>query len=175
MSRFISFNRRKDQDAVAGVEIEVVLVKIEHPDIDEPIRVSSDSTKRLSIEPLEYCTWSSWAQDGSIDEPYKFVMMGVTVPDESEDVPSQGNLVLQMLDSRIGEVLTSTIEQATVHMAIVLASSPDLVEAEWLNLKLTSAESDDGVVQLNFDMDDILEEPWPSDRTTKERFPGQHT
>ena len=175
MSRAVSINQRRNQDAVVDTEIEVVLVKLEHPNLDQPLRVSSDDTVRMSIDPPEYGTWSAWQQDGSTDEPYRFVAMAVTVPDETNDVPSQASLVLQLLDSRIGEVLTSTYEQATVHMAVVLASSPDLVEAEWLGLKLTSAESDDGVVQLNFGMDDVLEEAWPCDRTTKQRFPGQHT
>ena len=175
MSRMVSLNQRIRQDAIASQEVEVVLFKLEHPNLDQPLRVSSDPTVRLSIDPLEYGTWSAWQQDGSTDEPYRFVAMGITLPDESGDVPTQASIVLQMLDSRIGEVLTSTYEQATVHMAVVLASSPDLVEAEWLSLRLGSAESDDGVIQLNFGMDDMLEWPWPTDRTTKQRFPGQHT
>ena len=171
--RRVSLNARAAQDRQATDEIEVALVVIEHPDLDAPIRLSSDTGPTyLSAEPLMYGTRSTWrTADGS---PFYFVMMDALVPDDKDDAPAQASLVLEVLDSDIGTVLTSTTTPATCHMAIVLASSPDLVEAEWVGLQMTGAEIDSGQATLQFSMEAIDEEPYPADRMTKERFPGLH-
>ncbi|MER9047585.1 DUF1833 domain-containing protein [Mesorhizobium sp. M0923] len=170
--RRVSLNMRLALDVVATDELEVVLVIIEHPLLDAPVRLSSDNADRLSVEPLEYGTLSTWrTPDGS---PFKHVMLDALVPDEEDDAPAQASLVLEILDSDIADILTSTTVQATCHMAVVLASSPDTVEAEWIGLLMTGADGDSGQVSLKFSMEPIDSEPYPADRMTKERFPGLH-
>lgn len=170
--RRVSLNARQAIDQVATDELEVVLVIIEHPLLDTPVRLSSDNADRISVEPLMYGTRSTWrTADGS---PFLFVMLDALVPDDEDDTPAQASLVLEILDSDIADILTSTTEQATCHMAIVLASSPDTIEAEWVGLKMTGADGDSGEVSLKFSMEPITEEPYPADRMTKERFPGLH-
>ncbi|TIT04734.1 MAG: hypothetical protein E5W85_31025 [Mesorhizobium sp.] len=170
--RRVSLNARLAIDQVATDELEVVLVMIEHPLLDAPVRLSSDNADRISVEPLMYGTRSTWrTADGS---PFLFIMLDALVPDEEDDAPAQASLVLEILESGIADILTSTTVQATCHMAIVLASSPDTVEAEWVGLLMTGAEGDSGQVSLKFSMEPITEEPYPADRMTKERFPGLH-
>ncbi len=65
-----------------------------------------------------------------------------------------------------------TLTRATVDLAIVLASSPDLVEAEWRGLKLMTAEGDAGDVTFTFSREPLSQEPYPADRMTRQRFPG---
>ena len=96
------------------------------------------------------------------------------LPDDAPDAPAQASLVLDALDSRIPEVLTSTITPATVDIAVVMRSSPDLVERQFRGLLLVQAEGDGGMIALSFSLRAVLEEPSPSDRTSKERFPGLH-
>ncbi len=43
---------RRAMYAEHSEECEVALVTITHPDLDAPVRVSSDPTERLSVEPL---------------------------------------------------------------------------------------------------------------------------
>lgn len=170
--RRVSLNARLALDQVATDELEVVLVIIEHPLLDAPVRLSSDNADRISVEPLMYGTRSTWRTgDGS---PFLFVMLDALVPDEQDDAPAQASLVLEILDSDIADILTATTVQATCHMAIVLASSPDNVEAEWIGLLMTSADGDSGQVSIKFSMEPITGEPYPADRMTKERFPGLH-
>lgn len=170
--RRVSITARTALDQQLTDEIEVVLVKIEHPVLDEPVRLSSDPTERLSIEPLICGTRSTWRT--ADDSPFLFTMMDALVPDETDDGSAQGSLVLQVLDSDIAAVLTSTTVPATCHMAIVLASSPDVVEAEWAGLQHTDSDGDSGEIVLRFSQEALFEEPYPSDRMTKQRFPGLH-
>ncbi|MER9546499.1 DUF1833 domain-containing protein [Mesorhizobium sp. M0437] len=170
--RRVSLNARLALDQVATDELEVVLVIIEHPLLDAPVRLSSDNADRISVEPLMYGTRSTWrTDDGS---PFLFIMLDALVPDEEDDAPAQASLVLEILDSDIADILTATTVQATCHMAIVLASSPDNVEAEWIGLLMTGADGDSGQVSIKFSMEPITGEPYPADRMTKERFPGLH-
>lgn len=168
--RTISFNARLAADAESTDEVEVVLIKITHPLLDQPIRLSSDNTERLSTEPLSYGTRSTWlTEDGS---PFLFILMGAQIPDETDEAAPAGNLVLANLDSDIAEVLTSTTVPALVSMALVLASSPNEIEHEFLDMQLRSAEGDGDEIVLSFAKEQVLSEKYPSDLMTKERFPG---
>ena len=170
MSRYISFNARLAADAESTDEIEVLLVKITHSLLDEPVRLTSDNTERLSIEPLTYGTRSTWlTEDGS---PFLFIMMGAQIPDETEDEAPSGSLILDLGDSEIAAMLTSTIEPANVSMAVVLASSPNIVEFEFLDMKLAAADGDSGQISLSFSKEPVHEEAFPTELMTKERFPG---
>lgn len=177
MSRTISVAARNAQDAVATDDYEVILLRFRHPDLLDDVLVTSDPTEIISYEPYSMGTKSTWLADeyDDIEElTYLFISMGIDLPDDATDAPMQGSLVLDILDSDIANLLTSTIEPATVDMAIVMRSSPDFVEREFRGLLMSGAEGDGGSVSLNFTRRNILEEPCPSDRTTKERFPGLH-
>lgn len=172
MSRSISLNNRISHDAEATDELEVVLLLITHPDLDEPIRLSTDPTDRLSIEPLAYGTQSTWqTDDGS---PFLFVLASSLLPDDQEEAPAAATITLEAVDNRIAEQLNSTIERATVDMALVLASSPDKLEFETRGLKLIESSGNASEVSLKLSRDPLTSEPWPSARMTRSRFPGLH-
>lgn len=172
MSRYVSFNARQAGDAAATDDIDVVLVIIEHPVLDAPVRLSSDNAVRLSIEPLEYGTLSSWrTPDG---EPFKCIMMGAQLPDDSDDAPANGSLVIEIHDARLAALLSSTTVPATVHMAAVKAATPNLVEAEFVGMQLDGADVDAGTATLSFGLKPVLAERAPTDRMTKQQFPGLH-
>ncbi|HBD89285.1 MAG TPA: hypothetical protein DC061_00930, partial [Gemmobacter sp.] len=63
---------------------------------------------------------------------------------------------------------------ATIHMAVVLASSPDLIEGEWTDLQILSADIDTGEILLNFSREEVENELFPTGRMTRGRFPGLH-
>jgi len=176
MSRRVSLNARLAHEAVGSKEVEVVLLHITHPETNQIIRLSTDPTDRISYSPLAYGTRSTWqdADPDDDDDAYLFILMSVLVPDDQEDSPPAAQLVLEAVDNRIADVLRSTTERATVNMALVLASTPDLVEQEWLNFKLVSAEGSADSVTLSISRDPVTAEPWPAGRMTRDRFPGLH-
>lgn len=171
MTRSISGAARKVQDAIAVDDYEVVLVWIRHPGLVEDVLVSSDPTEVISYDPYMMGTKSTWLGG---EKAFLFVSMGIDLPDDVTDASMQGSLALDILDSDIANILTSTIEPATVDIALVMRSSPDFIERQFLGLLMSGAEGDGGSVSLSFNRRHVMEEPCPADRTTKERFPGLH-
>lgn len=172
MSRSISLNSRLSHDAEATDELEVVLLLLTHPDLDEPIRLSTDPTERLSVDPLAYGTRSTWQTDD--DSPFLFVLASALLPDDQEDTPAASTITLEAVDNRIAEQLNSTIERATVDLAVVLASSPDQIEFESRGLKLIESSGNALEINLKLSRDPLTSEPWPAARMTRSRFPGLH-
>ncbi|MBZ4022202.1 hypothetical protein CKO11_06995 [Rhodobacter sp. TJ_12] len=172
MSQRLSLNARLAQDSPVSAEIEVVLIEITHPDLEAPIRLSTDNTARVSEEPLMYGTRSTWRGADPDADPYLWIVASAVLPDDAEDAPAQAQLVLENLDARMIELLRSFTSQPTVALAVVLADTPDLIEAEWHGLRLTVAEGTSAEITLALSRDEIELEHFPSGRMTRQRFPG---
>ncbi|QND45196.1 hypothetical protein HB780_05420 (plasmid) [Rhizobium lusitanum] len=172
--RRVSLNARLAQDAQNTSEIYVALFCIEHSMLDSPVRLSTDPTERLQNEPLMYGTRSTWLDANTVTDPYLFVLASTVLPSDLDDAPAEGNIVLENVDNDIAKLLRSFSDLATIHIAVVLASSPSLVEAEYQNLKITSATINAGEVTLSFSRENVEEEYVPAGRMTKNRFPGLH-
>ncbi|EPX82105.1 hypothetical protein Salmuc_02473 [Salipiger mucosus DSM 16094] len=167
-------NARTAHDAPISDELEIALFQVEHPDLAEPVRLSTDPTQRISTDPLRYGTRSSWNGVDPTAEPYWFVLVSAELPGDQEDAPAAASLVLENVSNDIAATLRSVTTRATVHMAVVLAGSPDLVEAEYRGLVMVGAEGDAGEVVISITRQPIEEEPFPMMRMTKDRFPGLH-
>ena len=172
--RRLSLNARLAHDAPASAEIEVVLLAIDHPELDAPIRLSTDNTERLSDDPLYYGTRSTWRGADPGSDPYLWVMASALLPSDLEDQPAAATVILENLDARMAQLLRSFLEPATVHMAVVLAASPDLIEAEWTDLRLVGCEITAGEISLQISREEIENEMFPSGRMSRDRFPGMH-
>lgn len=172
--RRISLNARLAQDAQASAEIYVALFYITHPDLEAPVRLSTDNTVRLSEEPLTYGTRSTWMGSNPASQPFLWIVASTILPSDMEDAPPAGNIVLENLDDEIATVLRSFTDLATIHMAVVLASSPNVIEGEWRDLNIVAADIDAGEVMVSFSREDITDEYFPSGRMTRDRFPGLH-
>ncbi|WP_029061331.1 hypothetical protein [Labrenzia sp. DG1229] len=172
--RRVSFNQRISFEEHSTDEVEVMLFHIEHPEISEPVRLSTDPGERLSVDPLAYGTRSTFNGANPVTQPYFFVLVSADLPSDQEDAPAEAAIVLENVTKGIADELQSVTTQATVHMAIVLASSPNLIEAEFRNLKLVRAEGDASEITLSFSRQPIEEESFPAARMTKQRFPGLH-
>lgn len=174
MSRAISLNAARQIDALATDAVAVFLVIIEHIDLEEPLRISSDNAERLSTEPLTYGTRSTYGSIDGTPRPFYFTGMQVIPPDDEEDGEPTATLVLDVLDTDIVGLLTSTTIPATGRIAIVMADTPNLIEFEAAGLSLKGANGDWGQVALRLSMKDLYDEPYPATRMSKERFPGLH-
>ncbi|MGB0912022.1 MAG: hypothetical protein ACPGSW_00455 [Phaeobacter italicus] len=173
--RRLSLNARMAQDVPASTEIEVILFEIDHPDLEEPIRLSTDNGERISSDPLIYGTRSTWRGANPASDPYMWVIASAVLPSDSQDDPGAAHIVLDVLDAAYAEVLRSFTDLATIHMAGVLASSPNEIETEILDLKLTVAEIADTEISLTLTRDDIEQEYYPPGRMTRMKFPGLHS
>ncbi|QFQ88272.1 hypothetical protein F8A10_12200 [Paracoccus kondratievae] len=174
MSRRLSLNARLAHESEYSGEIEVVLFLIEHPDLEAPIRLSTDNAVRFSVDPEIYCTLSTWKGASHANDPWLWIIASAVLPGDAEDAPAQATLVLENLDAGMVEIIRSFTTPATVSMAVVMADSPDHVEAEWSGLQIVSAEITGGEIVLALSRDEIELEPFPSGRLIKNRFPGLH-
>nr|WP_321511091.1 hypothetical protein [uncultured Celeribacter sp.] len=176
MSRRVSLNARMAIDAEADSEIWVVLMKITHPETDEVIRLSTDNTERLSTDPLLFGTRSSWQTSNPQADPFLFIIADAQLPDESEDAPAEAQIVLSCISSEHAELMRSITEPARLDMAVVLASSPDLPEAEWHNIELVTSDIDAAAeeITLTFSREEIELEQFPPGRMIRLYFPALH-
>lgn len=170
--RRLSLNARTALDAEATDKIDVVLFRFTHPSLDKPVFLSTDPTERLSVEPLIYGTYSSWLNPDR--EPFLFILASTMVPDDKEDAPAAATVILETVDKDMATVLRSIKDRATVDMAVVLASSTDVIEAEWTGLRLMTANGNASEITLLISRESVFEEPFPAGRMTRARFPGLH-
>jgi hypothetical protein len=160
--RRVSLNARTADLGPTTSEVEVALFMITHPELAKPIRLSTDPTERVTADPLMYGTRSAWMDSNPSTQPFLFVLASAQLPSDLEDAPAAATIVLENVDT----------ERPTVHMAVVLASSPDLVELEYRGLRIIGAEGNAGEVSLSLSRAPIEDETVPMDRFTKDRFPG---
>lgn len=168
-------NARRAQDAEASTDVEVVLIEITHPELTAPIRLSTDNTERLGVDPLMYGTRSTWRGANPVSDPYLFIIADALLPDEAQDAPAEAQISLVALDAQYTSLLRSFQDPATLNMAVVLSSTPDVIEGEFLDLQLTTSEWGDGEVKLTFSNEDIELERFPPGRMTRSKFPGLHS
>lgn len=172
MSRRLSLNARQAQIDPVSTEIDVVLIEITHPDLDAPLRLSTDNTEIISDEPRIYGTRSTWRGADSATDPYLWIVASAVLPDDAEDAPAQAQIVLENLDSRMIEVLRSYTDMATVAIAVVEAATPNLIEAEWHGMLLSTSEGTSAEITISLSRDEIELEHFPAGRMTRQKFPG---
>ena len=170
--RRVSLNARLHQDTASSGEIPAVLFEITHPELEKPLRLSTDNTERLSSDPLYYGTRSTWRGANPITDPYLWVIASTVLPSDEDDMPAAGTLVLENLDAEMVRIVRSFTDIATVNIAVVLASTPNLVEDEYLGLEILTADIDAGQIMLSFSREEIEMEYFPSRRLTRNFFPG---
>ncbi|MGU3496343.1 hypothetical protein ACLBXM_20065 [Xanthobacteraceae bacterium A53D] len=167
MSRTMSITTRRAMTAGQTDEVAVGLVTITHPSIPDVVRLSSDPTERLSDNPLTYGTVS-------MGQEHLFALMGVVWPDDQEGAPPRARFVLNEVEQSHVALLRSMPPgvHAKVDIAIVLASDPDLIDAEFKDLSMINAEFDASTISFEISKEPLAAEPWPCDRMTKDRLPG---
>jgi hypothetical protein len=172
--RRVSLNARHAQDNPVDSEITVVLFEFNHPELEKPIRLSTDNKDRLGFidDQAYYGTRSSVFGANPVTDPYLCVIASALLPSDEDDVPAAGTLVLENLDTKMVDVVLSFRDIATVKIAIVMASTPNLIEYEQLGLEIVSADIDAGQILLSFSREEIEMEYFPSRKLSRNFFPG---
>jgi len=159
MARTLSTVAKRAIYSSESGEVFVVLLTIDHPDFLLPIRVGSDAVQVTS--------------DGNVHLPYPF---RVSMPSELEDRLPEVTLEIDNVDRQIVDAVRSVGgSPMTVTMKVVLASSPNVIEAGPIEFTLRDVSYDASVVQGSLGFDDPLNEPFPGDSFTPARFSGLFT
>lgn len=156
MPRTISAEARAAIFAQQTGEVFVVLLDLEHPAFTSPVRVCSDNRRVVS--------------GGYAYDPFPF---DITLPDETEDSPPRVSLRIDNVDRRIvSEIRRVSGAPVRVVVRVVLASSPDTVEAGPFEFALRDVTYDEQAVEGTLMYEDLLNEPFPADSFTPARFPS---
>ena len=171
MPRALSLSARKLHDTAYPGDVEVCLMAFEHPDLAEPLRISTDNTTRISDDASLYGTRSTWRSESGDEDVFTFVPVSIELPADDEDVPQSVRLSIDIYDASLPALLRSFDTRATMHLAICLASAPSVIEAQFVGLQIVSA-SITNVVTIEATRRPIEEEPAPMDIIGPARFPG---
>ena len=155
MSRNVSATARAAINAQQTGEAFLILLTISHPNIDPPIRVTSDGVNTISR--------------GETFIAYPFE---VTLPDDRDDQVVRASLRVDNVGREIATALRSIDSPPQVTLEVVLGSSPDTVEAGPFDFTLRGATYDALTVTGDLVFEDILNEPIPGDAMTPANFPG---
>lgn len=133
----------------------LVLLTINHDDLSEPIRITSDAVPTIS--------------NGNtfVVYPYK-----VTLPDDPENGFSSGRLEIDNVHRDIVVAIRQISTSPTVTIQIVLGSDPDTVEVEIDGFQMDNIKHDVFTVRSDLVMDNYMHEPFPGNRFVPSFFPG---
>lgn len=137
-------------------EVFVFLLQVDHPSFVAPIRVCNNN-EDVTSGGFEFLRF-----------PFE-----ITLPDDSESAPPAVKLRIANADREIVNAVRSISgEPATVTLSIVMASSPNTIEAGPLVFKLRDVEYNASEVTGTLKFEDILNEPYPADTYSPTRYPS---
>lgn len=146
------------REAVYGQETGetfIVLLTLDHDDLANPIRVSSDAVDTTS--------------NGNSYTAFPF---DLKLPnDEEESVPT-ARLTIDNVSREIVQAVRTVTGPVEVTMQLVLASDPDTVEADFPDFQLRDVKYDALVVEGQLSLESFAQEPWPAGRFTPADFAG---
>ena len=155
MSRSLSLAARRAVNAQETVEVFLLLLTLDHPDLAEPIRVVNN------LEPI--------TSRGHSFIAYPFE---IALPDEDPDTVARVTLRIDNVDREIVRSLRSITSPLSVGLEVVMAASPDTVEAGPFNMTLAAAEYDALTVTGELAFEDVLNEPFPGHSYVPGEYPG---
>ena len=122
----------------------LVLLTLDHPDLDRPIRVTSDGVATTS--------------NGEVFESFPFE---VTLPDDVEGRAPQARLRIDNTSQEIIALLRGLVTPPSLAIQIVRSTNPDVVEREWAGLEWRASSWDIGAITGTLAVDDLATEEFP--------------
>lgn len=167
MSVTLSLDFRKQLTRDSSEDIPVSLLTFTHPNLDQPLRISSDETTCLSMDPYMMGTISRGAT-------FYYVPIGLVLPGDDEATAPQMKLSVATIDQSIVRAIRSTGVAASCLFELVEANAPDDVLVQLDYFELVSAPYDQKQVTLVLSQEAFWSEPWPRGTMTPTWFPGLH-
>lgn len=136
-------------------EVFLFLLTISHADLATPLRFVNDRAAIVSR--------------GDTFLPYPF---GIAMPDEREDAPPVVQLAIDNVSREITDAIRGLSPGPTITMELVLADSPDTLEAGPFACTLREMTYDPFVVQGSLGFEDLFDKPYSAEAYTPDRFPA---
>lgn len=155
MSRTVSSSFLRAVFARETDEVFLTLLKIEHPNLNDAIRVVNNDQNITSN-----------------NEVYVAFSFEVELPGEAEDSLPVPRLSIDNVDRVIVESIRAIDTPPTVTMSVIMASSPDVIEAGPYVMTMRNVEYNSLTVSGTLHGEDILNEAYPGHLFTPGMFPG---
>jgi hypothetical protein len=155
MTRSVSDLTRQALYAPETAEAFLVLLTLDHADLAEPIRVTSDAVTTIS------------RGDDFVPFPFELIL-----PDDLDGAPPRARLAIDNIDRRIVQAVRTLSSAPTVMIEIIRAAAPDTVEAQFVDFKLTHVSYDAHRVEGSLTLEDFTAEPFPAAVFSPGLFPG---
>ena len=152
--RDVSGTARASLYAPRTAEVWLHLVTIDHDDLATPIRLCDNLTDIVS----RGNTYTA------------FPIRPVLPPDVATEIPAI-DLVIDAVDRSIIQMVRSISTPPSVSIEVILASSPNTVEAGPFLFEAAVAEYGDREVRLRLEAERLLTEPYPAGLFTPSHFP----
>jgi len=138
----------------------ITLLSIAHPDLATMPEIGG--TIRFAHHPVDIVSRGA---------TYRAAYFEVSLPDDAEEVP-RVTLRVENVDRLIADALRAIASAPTVTLEVVLGSTPDVIEAGPYELTLRRVDVDAVFVEGELVYDDMLNEPYPGDSFTPDKYPG---
>lgn len=145
-------------------EVLIALLDIDHETLADTIRISSDATQLLDVAGVLGTVHNS--------NEYLYYPFSVKLPSQDQSSISKAQLVIDNVDRSIIRTLRTARTAIDFTIKIVLASDPDTIEAQVLNLKLRDVEYDKFVISGDIAVKLLNGVAFPAKRFTPAQFPG---
>lgn len=145
-------------------EVFVSLLTITNPSFTEPIRLSSDNAVLLPNSNVR----------GTISNGIEYIYcpFTITLPQDDDTGIARATIRVDNIDRRITEAVRRATSAISVDIRIVLASSPDVIEAIVQDFRLEQVSYDALEVSGELSLDYYDLEPYSKLRFTPSGFPG---
>ena len=148
-------------------EVFVLLLTINHDDLGEDIiRLSTDNKDTFTIDSVEVRGTSSQGYQ------FLFLPMEIVLPDDSDETISAAKISIDNVDRQILNAIRGLDSAPTITMQIVLASTPDVIEAQFNSFELRDVTADALVISGTLSLGNFLSEPFPGGSMLPSNFPG---
>lgn len=136
-------------------DVFLVLLTIDHTDINPPIRVVNNNEDITS--------------NGNVFVAYPF---DIQLPDSMEDSPPRARLVIDNISREIAQAIRNISTPATVLIEIIRAADPDTIEMTFATFNLKNVKWDVFKVSGDLVMENMEIEPFPAGQFSPAYFPG---
>lgn len=136
-------------------EVYTLLTTFEHSTLSAPIRISSDN--KDTFEVLGIQTRGTVSRGNN----YVFTPLDIILPDDVEGTISQAQLSIDNVAREIMDEIRNMADSPVITMEVVLASSPDSLEAVYSGFELVDVNANAIVITGTITLGNFLSEPYP--------------
>lgn len=167
MSRVISMTAMASMFAEESGDYPIILLTIDHDDMDDPILISSDPTERV-LEDDEQILYGTVSRG----DTYYFAPFSITLPTMTSDGPPTAQITIDNVNRSLIPTIRELLTSPTISMELVWSFDTDTVDIDYAAFTLSEIDYDDLTITATLNVPHFEDEPYPYGTFTPGQFPG---